>query len=90
MKRKPYSEERIIYALKRVDAGQKAGEVCSGVWVSEPVYAWKRKCAGGGVPEVKESRALRHASNFTCDKSDVHAQDFLSYFKVYLIESVIC
>ena len=72
-----------------MDAGRKAGDVCQQFGVSEPVYAWKRKCTGGGVPEVKESRALRHASNFTCDKSDVHAQDFLSYLIVNFIDSVI-
>ena len=58
MKQKRYSEEQIIYALKQVDAGRKAGEVCR--QLGEPTfYAWKRKYGGIGVPEVRELRQLR-------------------------------
>src|SRR5262249_49531067 len=60
MKQKRYSEEQIVYALKQVDAGRKASEVCRQLGVSEPTfYAWKRKFAGVGVPEVRELRQLR-------------------------------
>lgn len=60
MKQKRYSEEQIIFALKQVDAGRKASEVCRQLGVSEPTfYAWKRKYAGVGVPEIKELRQLR-------------------------------
>jgi putative transposase len=60
MKQKRYSEEQIIYALKQVDAGRKASEVCRQLGVSEPTFcAWKRKYAGVGVPEVRELRQLR-------------------------------
>jgi putative transposase len=60
MKQKRYSEEQIIYALKQVDAGRKAGEVCRQLGVSEPTfYAWKRKYGGMGVSEVRELRQLR-------------------------------
>jgi len=60
MKQKRYSEEQIVYALKQVDAGRKASEVCRQLGVSEPTfYAWKRKYAGVGVAEVRELRQLR-------------------------------
>jgi putative transposase len=60
MKQKRYSEAQIIYALKQVDAGGKASEVCRQLGVSEPTfYAWKRKYGGIGVPEVRELRQLR-------------------------------
>ena len=60
MKQKRYSEEQIIYALKQVEAGRKASEVCRQLGVSEPTfYVWKRKYAGVGVPEVRELRQLR-------------------------------
>jgi putative transposase len=60
MKQKRYSEEQIVYALKQVDAERKASEVCRQLGVSEPTfYAWKRKFAGVGIPEVRELRQLR-------------------------------
>jgi putative transposase len=50
MKQKRYSEEQVVYALKQLDAGRKASEVCRQLGVSEPTfYAWKRKYAGVGV-----------------------------------------
>ena len=43
-----------------MDARRKAGEVCRQLGVNEPTfYAWKRKYAGVGVPEVRELRQLR-------------------------------
>ena len=44
MKRKRYTEEQIIYALKQAEAGVKASEICRTMGVSEQTfYTWKRK-----------------------------------------------
>ncbi len=49
MKRKRYSNEQIIYALKRVESGAKANEACWQLGVSEATfYLWKKKYSGMG------------------------------------------
>lgn len=60
MSKRRYSEEQIIYALKQVDGGMGAREVCRQLGVSEPtLYAWKKKYGGMGVSELRELRQLR-------------------------------
>jgi len=59
MSGKRYSEEQIIYALKQVESGTKAKEVCRQLGVSEPtLYAWKRKYGGLGVSELRRLKQL--------------------------------
>ena len=60
MSAKRYSEEQIIYALKQVDAGTPAKEVCRQLGVSEPTfYLWKKKYDGLGISDLRELRVLR-------------------------------
>ena len=60
MKKSRYSPEQIIYALKQVEAGEKAVDICRKMGVSEATfYNWKKKYAGMGVSEVRELRQLR-------------------------------
>ena len=59
MKGKRYSKEQVIYALKRVEGGEKAVEVCRQVGVSEATfYQWKKCYAGLGVSELGRLRQL--------------------------------
>ena len=68
MKGKRYSNEQIIYALKQVESGCKANEVCRQLGVSEGTfYLWKKKYDGMGVTELgrlkqleDENRKLKH------------------------------
>lgn len=54
-----FSEEQIIRALKEVDAGAKAGEVCRRLGVSEQTfYRWKAKFGGMDVADAKRLKAL--------------------------------
>ena len=60
MKTKRFSEEQILYALRQVEGGEKATEVCRKMGVSEQTfYTWKRKYAGMGISELRELRQLR-------------------------------
>jgi putative transposase len=60
MPRKSQSEERIIFALRQVEAGKKVGDICREMGVSQQTfYTWKRKYAGLGVSELRELRQLR-------------------------------
>ena len=60
MPRKGHSEEKIVYALRQVEAGQKVSEVCREMGVSpQAFYSWKRKYAGLGLNELRELRQLR-------------------------------
>jgi len=53
LKGKRHSNEQIIYALKRVEAGDKVTEVCRQLVVSEATfYLWKKKYGGMGVSEL--------------------------------------
>ena len=60
MARKGHSEEKIIYALRQVEAGKKVSEVCREMGVScQAFYSWKRRYAGLGLSELRELRQLR-------------------------------
>jgi putative transposase len=57
MKRKRFTEEQIIKALKEVDGGAEVRDVCRRLGVTEQsFYRWRRKY--GGL-EVNEARRLR-------------------------------
>ena len=54
MKRSKFSEEQIAYALRQVEAGTPASDVCRQLGVSEATfYAWKQKYAHLGVSELR-------------------------------------
>lgn len=60
MKGQRHSEEQILYALRQVEGGEKATEVCRKMGISEQTfYTWKRKYAGMGISELRELRQLR-------------------------------
>lgn len=60
MPRKGHGEERIVYALKRVESGEKVGDVCREMGVSQQAfYSWRRRYGGVGVSELRELRQLR-------------------------------
>jgi putative transposase len=60
MPRKGHSEEKILYALRQVEAGKKVSEVCRDMGVSpQAFYSWKRRYAGLGLNELRELRQLR-------------------------------
>ena len=57
---KGHSEEKIMYALRQVEAGKKVSEVCREMGVSsQAFYSWKRRFAGMGLSEMRELRQLR-------------------------------
>ena len=60
MKRKGYSGEQIVYALRQVESGSAAVEICRKLGVSEQTfYRWKKKYSGVWVSELRELRQLR-------------------------------
>jgi putative transposase len=60
MPRKGHSDEKILYALRQVEAGKKISEVCREMGVSpQAFYSWKRRYAGLGLNELRELRQLR-------------------------------
>ena len=60
MPRKGYGEEKIVYALRQVEAGKKVSEVCREMGVSaQAFYSWRRRYAGMGLSELRELRQLR-------------------------------
>ena len=64
MKQKRHSNEQIVYALKRVEGGEKAAEVCRQMGVSEATfYNWKKKFGGLGVSELGRLRQLEEDNN---------------------------
>ena len=57
--KKRYSEEQIVYALKQVEVGEKATEVCRKMGVSEATfYNWKKKYKGMGLSELRRMKEL--------------------------------
>jgi len=60
MQRKRYSEEQIVKYLKRLEAGEKAKELCREIGIHmQTLYKWKSKYGGLEVSEVKELKALK-------------------------------
>ncbi len=60
MPKKAHTEEQIVAALQRVESGEKVGDVCRGVGISQGTfYVWKKHYAGLGVTELRELRQLR-------------------------------
>ncbi len=60
MKRKRYSDEQIVYALRQTEGGRPVVEICRKLGVSEQTfYRWKKKYSGVGVSELRELRQLR-------------------------------
>ncbi len=60
MPRKGHTEEQIITALQQAESGEKVGEICRKMGVSQATYyAWKKQYAGLGVQELRELRQLR-------------------------------
>lgn len=59
MKRKRFTEEQIIKALKEVDGGAEVRDVCRRLGVTEQsFYRWRRKYGGMDVSEAKRLREL--------------------------------
>ncbi len=54
-----FTEEQIIRALKEVDAGAKAADVCRRLGVTETTfYRWKSKFSGMEVSDAKRLKQL--------------------------------
>jgi putative transposase len=55
MRNSRFSEEQIAYALRQVESGVPATEVCRKMGVSEQTfYLWKRRFGGMGPPRCGE------------------------------------
>jgi putative transposase len=60
MKKSRFTDEQISYALRQVDAGTAATEVCRQLGCSEAsFYLWKKRYGSLGLTELKELRQLR-------------------------------
>jgi len=59
MKRKRFTEEQVIKALQRHEAGAKVQDLCRELGIVEQTfYRWKSKFGGMDVSEAKRLRAL--------------------------------
>lgn len=57
MKKTKFTEEKIAYILRQVEAGKPAIEACRGHGISEQTfYRWKKKYGGMGVVELRRLR----------------------------------
>ncbi len=59
MKKSRFTEEQIIKAIKRQEAGEKTGDICRDLGISQQAfYKWKSKFGGMDVSEAQKLRAL--------------------------------
>lgn len=79
-----FSEEQIAYALRQVEQGTPATELCRKLGISEQTfYTWKKRFAGMGVSELKRVRQLEEenrrlksvVADLTLDKHVVVCQN---------------
>lgn len=55
MKKSRFTEEQIVHALRRHQAGETARDIIRDLGVTEQTfYTWKKKFAGLGLPELKK------------------------------------
>lgn len=82
MKRKRFTEEQIISALKEAENGLQPSEVCRKLGISDATfYNWRRKFGGMEVSEAKrlrnleeENRRLKHiVADLTLDNQMLKA-----------------
>lgn len=82
MKKSRHSEEKIIAAVKQMEAGRKTGEVAREMGVSEAtMYTWRSKYGGMQVSDAKrlrqledENRRLKHlVADLSLDKEVMKA-----------------
>ena len=59
MKKKRFTEEQIIGAIKAHEAGEKVADICRRIGVAQGTfYNWRAKFAGMEVNEAKRMREL--------------------------------
>jgi len=59
MRKGRFTEQQIAYALKQVEQGVSAAEVCGKMGRSTAsIYAWKKKYEGMGVAELRRVRQV--------------------------------
>lgn len=59
MRKGRYTEAQIVYALRQVEQGTPAAELCRKLGVSETTfYLWKKRFAGMGVADVRKVKQL--------------------------------
>lgn len=59
MKKSRFTEQQITYALRQVEAGTPATQVCREMGITEQTfYRWKRKYNGLGVSELRRLKQL--------------------------------
>jgi len=64
MKKKRYSEEQIIGAIKRHESGIKVDDICRELGISTGTfYNWRSKYGGMEVSEAKRLRELESENN---------------------------
>lgn len=64
MKRKRYTEEQIIKALKEQEAGRKVEDICREYGIAmSTFYKWKSRFGGMEVNEAKRLRELEAENN---------------------------
>ena len=60
MRKRKFTPERVVQALRQVEAGTVVGEVCRKLGVTEATfYRWKKTYAGLDLHELRELRQLR-------------------------------
>lgn len=64
MKKSRFSEEQIAHALRQVESGATAVDVCRRLGVTEQTfYRWKRNYAGIGISELRRLKQLEHENS---------------------------
>lgn len=59
MRKSRFTEEQIAYAIRQVEQGTPAAEICRKMGVSEQTfYQWKKKFAGMGIVELRRTKTL--------------------------------
>ena len=80
MKRKRYSGEQIVYALRQVEAGSVVVEICRKLGVSEQTfYRWKKKYSEWGYRNCE-----------SCDSCERRTESSSCWWRISSWTSISC
>ena len=63
MKRSKFSEEQIVYAIRKAESGTPIGDLCPQLGVSATFYTCKKKYAHLGVSELRRLRQVEEENS---------------------------
>jgi len=72
MRKRKFSEEQVAMALRQGEAGTPVADICRKLGIGQATFfRWKKTCGSLGVPELRDSYAMRTVGSSSWWRSPV-------------------